>query len=88
MFVNVSPSRKLQFQNSGVIGYGFSNSNGGFFGGNISYIDVGSQINLLNFISERTLSIGYNYIFKSYDIDLEIYDYDLTGHQITIGISF
>lgn len=88
LFVNVSPSRKLQFQNSGVIGYGFSNSNGGFFGGNISYIDVGSQINILNFISERTLSIGYNYIFKSYDIDLEIYDYDLTGHQITIGISF
>ncbi len=88
LFLNINPSRKLQFRNSGVIGYGFSNSNGGFFGGTLNYIDIGSRLNLLNFIGGRTLSIGYNYIFKSYDIDLEIYDYNLTGHQFTVGISF
>ena len=88
VFLNINPSRKLQFLNNAVLGYGFSNSNGGFFGGTMNYINVGSRVNLLNLIGERTLSIAYDYIFKSYDIDSEIYDYDLTGHQVTIGISF
>lgn len=88
VFLNLNPSRKLEIQNNGVIGFGFSNSNGGFFGGTMNYVNVGSRINLLNFIGERTLSVGYDYIFKSYDIDSEIYDYDLTGHQVTLGISF
>lgn len=86
--LNVNPSRKLEWQNSGVIGYGFSNSNGGFFGGTMNYINIASTINLLNFIGERTLSIGYEFIIRSYDIDSEIYDYDLNAHQITIGVSF
>jgi hypothetical protein len=88
LFLNINPSRKIQFSNSGVIGYGFSNSNGGFFGGTLNYVNIGSRINLLNFIGQPTLSIGYEYIFNSYDIDSEIYDYDLTGHQVTLGISF
>ena len=60
----------------------------GFFGGTLNYLDVGTKINVLNVIGERTLSIAYAYILRSYDIDKEIYDYDLTGHQITVGISF
>lgn len=88
LFCNINPTRKLQWQNSGLIGYGFSNSNGGFFGGTMNYISAGSRVNLLNFINERTLSIGYDYVLRSYDIDSEIYDYDLSAHQITIGVSF
>ncbi len=88
LFFNINPSRKIQFQNTGVFGYGFSNSNGGFFGGTMNYLSVGSRLNLLNFIGDRTLSLAYDYIFRSYDIDSEIYDYDLSAHQITLGISF
>jgi len=87
-FLNLNPSRKLQIQNTALIGYGFSNSNGGFFGGTMNYNSVSSTINFLNLIGDRTLSFGYDYIFKSYDIDSEIYDYDLSGHQVTVGISF
>jgi len=88
VFLNINPTRKIQLQNSGLFGYGFSNSNGGFFGGTMNYNSVSSRVNLLNFIGDRTLSIGYDYTFRSYDIDSEVYDYDLTGHQITIGVSF
>jgi hypothetical protein len=88
LFFNINPSKKLEIHNHGVYGYGFSSSNGGFFGGTLNYLDVGTKINVLNVIGERTLSIAYAYILRSYDIDEEIYDYDLTGHQITVGISF
>ena len=87
-YFNMNTTKKIEILNHGVYGYGFSNSNGGFFGGTLNYLDVGTKINVLNVIGERTLSIAYAYILRSYDIDKEIYDYDLTGHQITVGISF
>lgn len=86
-FVNFNPSRKIQFQNTATVGYAFSNSNGGFFGGTMVFTTVSSRFNILNLIGSRTLSIGYDFIFRSYDIDSESYDYDLSGHQLTIGLS-
>ena len=76
LFFNINPSKKLEIHNHGVYGYGFSSSNGGFFGGTLNYLDVGTKINVLNVIGERTLSIAYAYILRSYDIDEEIYDFD------------
>lgn len=87
LFLNTRPNRKLQANLDGIIGYGFSNSSGGFFGGNLVYYSASVRINWLNAIGSRTLSFGYDYIFRGYDIDVSLYDYDLSSHQFTLGIS-
>ena len=86
-FLNSSIFRKVKFQTQTVIGYGFSSSNGGFFGGSLWYIHGKARVNSLNFIQRRTLSFGYDYNFKSFDIDDDRYDFELKAHQITLGIS-
>lgn len=85
--INSRINRKLRASVDGIIGYGFSNSNGGFFGGNLTYYTISSRVNVLNFIGNKTLSVGYDFFYKGYDIDVSLYDYDLSGHQFTIGIS-
>ena len=88
IFVNIQPKKKININNHIVFGYGLSNSNSGFFGGTINYVKGGTRFNFINFMYEKNLSIGYDYIFRTYDIEGEIYDYEYKGHLITMGISF
>lgn len=67
--------------------YGFSSSSGGFIGGNVFSLSGKARLNFYNLIFGKNLSLGYDYSFDSYDIDEEQYDYDLTGHTLTLGIS-
>lgn len=87
VYLTVKFSPKIELRNEAIYGYGFSNSNGGFFGGNLVYGVIGSKLFISEFIGSRTLSIGYDYNLKSFDIDTETYDYDLKSHSITLGIS-
>ena len=73
----------LQF----VPSIGFSTASGGFIGGNVFSLKGKARINFYNLIFGRNISLGYNYIYDSYNIDGEEYDYDLTGHVLTLGIS-
>ena len=84
--LKVSPKTHLVL--NGITGYGFSNSNGGFFGGSVFYLNGITRLNVMNLIGDKGLSIGYNYSFKSFNIDEETYDYELTAHLITLGIAF
>lgn len=67
--------------------FGFSTASGGLIGGNVFSMRGKARINFFNLIFGRNLSLGYDYIFDSYKIDGNEYDYDLTGHTITLGIS-
>lgn len=66
---------------------GFSTASGGLIGGNVFSLKGKARVNIFNLIFGRNLSLGYDYIYDSYDIDGEEYDYDLTAHLLTIGIS-
>lgn len=66
---------------------GFSTASGGFIGGSVFSMKGKARINFYNLIFGRNISLGYNYIYDSYSIDGEEYDYDLTGHALTLGIS-
>lgn len=66
---------------------GFSTASGGLIGGNVFSMKGKARINFFNLFFGRNLSLGYDYIYDSYDIDGEEYDYDLTAHLITLGIS-
>lgn len=68
--------------------YGFSSASGGFLGGSVFSLNGNARINFYNLLFGKNISFGYDYIFDSYDIDEERLDYDLSGHTITLGVSF
>lgn len=87
-FFSLKLSDKIFFNNELVPGYGFSNSSGGFFGGSLYSVSGKSRLNIINLIGERSISLGYDFKFRSFDVDGESFDYDLTAHAITLGVSF
>ena len=86
-YANFRIAERIFFSNQFIPGYGFSNSNGGFVAGRTFYMTGQSRINILGVIGRRALSIGYDFDFRSFDIDEDLFDYDLTMHVLTIGIS-
>lgn len=86
--VYVKIKNKLEFVNQFIPGYGFSSSKGGFFGGSAAYLNGKSRINFLNLFGNHSLSLGYDFKKLFFDIDGENYDYNLSTHLVSIGISF
>ena len=86
-FFTLRFSEKILFSNEVTPGYGFSNSSGGFFGGSLFYVKAKSRLNVIGVLKNRSLSVGYDFNFKSFDIDDDFYDFDLTSHTITLAIS-
>ncbi len=86
-FFNLRFGKKLSLTNELTPGYGFSNSSGGFFGGSLFYVTGKSRLNFINLIGNRSISIGYDFNYRSFDIDGELYDFDLKSHLLTLGIS-
>lgn len=78
---------KLTFSIEGIPAYGFSNSNGGLFGGSNKSLTATARIDFLNIFPGRNISLGYDYKISSYDLDDDQYDYNLTNHLITLGVS-
>ncbi|MEQ9090869.1 MAG: hypothetical protein RIE52_07235 [Balneola sp.] len=86
-FVSARIPERLSFSVEGIPSYGFSNSRGGLFGGSNKSLLVRARLNFLNLIKSRSISLGYDYKFSSYDLDSNDFDYDLLYHRITLGIS-
>lgn len=87
-FTNISFGRKASILGEFIPSYGFSNSSGGFFGGSVFMLNGKARINIHNVIFSRSISFGYDFIHRSFDVDDDLFDFDLTSHQITLGISF
>lgn len=66
---------------------GFSTASGGFLGGNIFSMAGKARINFYNLLFGKNISLGYDYIYDSYNIDGDQYDYDVNGHLMTLGVS-
>ncbi len=78
---------KLGITTQLIPSFGFSTASGGLIGGNVFSLKGKARVNIFNLLFGRNLSLGYDYIYDSYDIDGEEYDYDLTAHLLTIGVS-
>jgi hypothetical protein len=87
MFASFRVPDKISVSLEGVPSYGFSNSSGGIFGGTNQALSASGRLNFLSLLPGRTLSIGYDYKYSSYDLDDDNFDYDLKLHLITIGVS-
>ncbi len=81
-------SDKLSFKVHATPNYGFSFSQGNFFGGNLFRFDGRTTLFVHDLFGSRSLAIGYDFDFRSYNIDGDLYDYDYTSHSITLGIGF
>ncbi len=87
-FTNLRFGRKASVSSEFLPSYGFSNSSGGFFGGSVFMLNGKARVNIHDVIWSRSISFGYDFIYRSFDIDDDLFDFDLTSHQITLGISF
>lgn len=86
-FLNLKLGKRITLNNELIPGYGFSNSNGGFFGGSVFYVTGKSRLTFVNLLGRRSVSLGYDFNYRSFDIDGELYDFELKSNLLTIGIS-
>lgn len=82
------PAKDVRVEVGAVPSYGFSFASGGFFGGSIGTVDVHGKLYFDRLFNDKGLSIGYSYDLRSYDVEENVYDYDLKGHSIEIGVTF
>ncbi|MEP1307092.1 MAG: DUF3996 domain-containing protein [Balneola sp.] len=87
LFTSIQIPEKISVSFEGVPSYGVSNSSGGLFGGSNKSILAKGRLNFLNIFPGRSLSLGYDFKYSSYDLDDDEFDYGLTYHLITLGIS-
>ena len=80
-------SEKFVISIEGLPSYGFSTLSGGIFGGSNKSLNASARLDILNILPGRSLSLGYDYKYSSYDLDDNDFDYDLTHHLITLGVS-
>lgn len=86
--VRAKLSDHINFSTQVIPSYGFSFSQGQFFGGRQFTLEGSVRLYIDNLIGERGLVFGYDYEKRSYDIDADLYDYDFSSHSITLGITF
>lgn len=81
-------SDRFSFKMHATPNYGFSFSQGNFFGGDMFRFDTRAVMFIHDLLGRRSLAIAYDFDYRKYDIDGDLYDYDFTSHSITIGIGF
>lgn len=84
----LNPTEKVRIKLGAVPGYGFSFATGGLLGGSVGVIDAFGKLYFDRLINDYGIAIGYNYDFRGYDVEGNVYDYDLSGHSIEIGVTF
>lgn len=84
----VRPRENIRIHLGAVPSYGFAFASGGFFGGGLASIAGKSRLYFDGLFGNLGLTVGYNYDFRNYDIDDEVYDYRINGHIMILGITF
>lgn len=86
--LELRPRQDIRLQLRGVPHLGITFSSGGTFGGNIFSVDSGARLYYDRFMGDFGGMIGYSFKMRSYDIDLDNFDYTMNGHSIMIGVTF
>ncbi|MEX0661593.1 MAG: hypothetical protein WEA58_09195 [Balneolaceae bacterium] len=68
--------------------YGFSFSQGALFGGNLFRTNSKTRLYFNEVFGENSLSVGYDFDYRFYDIEGGENDYRYTSHALTVGIAF
>ena len=81
-------SERLRIKAKAIPNYGFSTATGGSFGGSAFVMEGQARIYFDRLFGSIGLSAGYDYNFKSFDIEGNLFDYDLNSHGFLIGVTF
>lgn len=84
----IRPQQNIRVHLGAVPSYGFSFATGGFFGGGLGAIPAEGRIYFDGLFDKLGLSLGYQYNYRSYNVDSEVYDYQIKGHLLELGITF
>lgn len=68
--------------------YGFSYARGSFFGGQVFHVNGKWRLFINKILPANPIVLGYDFIYKKYLVEGDLYDYDFTGHTITLGFGF
>lgn len=86
--LELRPRQDIRLQMRGVPHLGITFSTGGTFGGNIFSLDSGARLYYDRIMGDFGGMIGYSYKMRSYNVDLDNFNYDMNGHSIMIGVTF
>lgn len=87
-YIGLRPVDRVRFRFNVVPSYGFSFATGNTFGGSLTMVEGQARMFVDRIFGELGLSLGYDYSFKGYDIEEDIFDYNLKTHSILLGITF
>lgn len=87
-YIGLRPAERIRLRASLVPSYGFAFATGNTFGGSLTMLEGQARIFLDRIFGEMGLSLGYDYNFKAYDIERDMFDYNLNAHTILVGITF
>jgi len=82
----LSPSVRVAAK--AVPNVGISFSVGNTFVGTTYGVNSGGRLYFDEVIGDFGFSLAYNYRFRRYDVDVDLFDYDLTSNNFAIGITF
>lgn len=85
---NLGTRTSIQANASLIPSYGFSNSAGAFFGGSARSLEGRFRLSIPGILPNNRIVAGYDYRFREYDIDIDIYDYRLRSHSVVLGFTF
>lgn len=68
--------------------YGFSFSQGALFGGNLFRTNGKTRLYFNEVIGDNSISVGYDFDYRFYDIEGDENDYRYISHALTVGIAF
>lgn len=81
-------SDRFRIQLITIPSYGFSTATGGSFGGSLFKVEAQARIYYDRVFGSVGLSAGYDYSFKNFDIEGQLFDYELNSHGFLIGVTF
>lgn len=82
------PAKDIRLEALGIPSYGASFATGGFFGGSVGSVNVEARMYFDRLFGDVGLSFGYKYDFRNYNVDENVYDYKMMGHNLELGITF
>lgn len=82
------PGNRFRVQVKAIPSYGFSTATGGSFGGSVFIFEGRAKAFFDRVFGDVGLSFGYDYNYKSFDIEGNLFDYNLNSHGFLIGVTF
>lgn len=86
--IGIRFSDTIRFSAGAIPHYGFSFATGGTFGGQIFELETTTRIYFDRLFGNVGISAGWDYGFKRFDIEQNVYDYNFRSHSFLIGITF